>query len=295
MDTPEVTYVILNYNPNGSEHITPKFEECVHALYRNSDPSIKKEVIVIDQGSPESVVNSIHKLNVKYQFCEVLLARNVGISAGINMGFQMARGKRVALLTYDVLLTKGADKSCLALLDAHPEVWHVVPLSDKGDNPHQVHRVKEAFGSDTISVLPKGFEEAVLIELTVNYFSRTLLEKIGYFDERWMACQENIDYTFRTLLAGGKTVINREAYAWHYHNTSSRYVGRNHFYEGRYNGDPFADGRINKLWLDKWGPDINKDTRLDSWLVPPSAVIEKYKNAYGKNIFLGWPQEHKGE
>lgn len=288
---PQVTYFILNYNPNGSDKITPKFIQCVESLYANTDPTISKEVIVIDQGSPESERVVIEDLRKKFGFTSVLLPRNIGISAAINLGFRMGRGRVLCLVTYDVVVTRGLDKSCLSLINDNQNVWQVVPLSDVGDNPRQSLRLLAPFGSpDVEKLLPGGVEEAALVELTINFFSRKCIERIGYFDERWMACYENMDYTFRIMLDGGKTVINRGAFAWHHHNTSSKYVGRNHFYDGMYEGDPFADGRINNLWLTKWGNQVNNDMRFDSWRLPAPELIRKYKANYPGNVYLGREQ-----
>jgi GT2 family glycosyltransferase len=290
MDTPEITYIILNYNPNNSDQITPKFVQCVEALYRNTDPYIPKEVILIDQGSPDPVLQVIEGLRKQYGFTVVQQPKNIGISAGINLGFRMGKGKFLCLVTYDVIVTKGFDKSCLnAMKD--PSIFHLVPLSDKGDNPYQVFNTMVFFGSDYVTDrLPGGLIDAGLVELTVNFFSRKCIDQVGYFDERWMACYENMDYIFRTMLCGGRTVINRGAFAWHYHNTASKYVGRNHFYDGMYQGDPFADGRINRLWLDKWGDRINDDTRFDSWKIPSQDIIQKYSHNQTYQVYQGWPQ-----
>lgn len=292
MGTPDVTYIILDYNPYGSEEITPKFTQCVEALYRNSDPGVKKEVLVIEQGTHESALSANEALRKVHGFSHLILPANIGISRGINTGFQMGRGKVLALLTYDVLVTKGFDTTCLAAMERDATIWQQVPLSNVGDNPYQTYPVSLSFGTDDIAAaLPGGTQEAGLVELTLNFFSREGIGKVGYFDEHWMACYENMDYIFRIMLAGGRTVINRGAYAWHYHNTSSRYVGRNHFYEGYMKGDPFADGRVNRLWLEKWGFRINEDTHFDSWRIPPTPVLEKYRASHGGHIHLGWPQD----
>lgn len=288
MSIPDVTYVVLNYNPhNQTEHIQPRYEKTLEYLYRNSDPSINKQVIVIDQGCHPEITARSEELRKQYGFEHYILGRNVGISAGINLGFRMGRGRHIALLTYDVLLTKGCDTVCLRKLDTDPLAYHVVPLSNKSDQGPHMFRPQEPFGADVVTV-PGGVRQAIATELTVNYFSQECIRKVGFFDEKWKGCYENMDYMLRILLAGGKTIVELGAFAWHYHNTAATYIGKIQFYKDYMEGDIFANGELNKLWKVKWGTAFDDLDWSYSSRIP---IMTDRAQKFSMNVYLGWPQD----
>jgi hypothetical protein len=297
---PMVSYFFLYWNPYGDKKfIEPRFVQAVESLYRNCDPAISKEVFVICQGNPESTQETVRGLRKTYGFQLVELTKNIGLSAGINMGFNLSRGKYMAMFSQDVMMTKGCDTNVIRYMETDPNIMHVVPVSDKSDYPHQQCPVREPFGSDVVDIgrvqAIKGRPRmgAVCVEISLNYFSREILNTVGYFDERWKGCYECADYGVRTAMAGKAVIVSYESFIWHHLHTCSDYIGKLEIYADYLQGDPFADDRVGKLMWDKWSPTIRDESR---WYSPGSmdegrrqGLLSKYK----QHIYLPFNQDRK--
>lgn len=290
-NNPKVSYIILNWNPHGDlQFVHPRFLQTVEKFYKNCDPSISKEVILIDQGSPESVTKDIERLQKQHHFQAVYLTENIGLSGGVNLGFNMARGKYMCVLTYDVLITKGCDTECIRMMDNCPDVYELIPLTSKSDYPFQMAQVGAEFGTDEVRLPNRPTIDVVSTEMSMNFFRREVLQLVGYYDEYWKACFEVADYNLRIVLAGGKVRVCPNAFAWHYHNTSANYIGLLTAYDGVYGPDPLGDQTLYKKMMSKWSPRVKEEI---NWSAPYNLnedmrkhLLEKYK----ANIFLPYVQ-----
>jgi len=295
---PQVTYIIPYWDPHADDKfVMPRYVSTIEKLYANCDPNITKEVFVIDQGNPEKARQKTRELQKKYGFGVIELPSNLGVSGGINVGFNMARGKYIAILSSDVLMTKGCDTECILFMNATPNVYQTTPTADKSDYAHQMCPVNEPFASNEVNTLPimskKGnvATKSVCVELSLNYFRRECIKEIGYFDEIWKACFEIADYDVRIVLAGRDIAVIHSAYIWHWHNTSNQYIGLLEAYTGYLKGDPFQDQRIANIMWNKWSPDIRDETQWHKPMGISPAQIIALKEKYKHNIYLGYPQD----
>ena len=87
--SPLVSIIILNWN---GRELT---KSCLESIRKNTDYS-NYEIIVIDQGSKDNSIELFEK-----EFPEVRLFKNnknIGFSAGNNLGFRNANGKYLSLI-----------------------------------------------------------------------------------------------------------------------------------------------------------------------------------------------------
>jgi GT2 family glycosyltransferase len=285
------------WDPHGDEQfIIPRFEKVIHTFYRNVDTSYQKEFFVICQGNAPNSIEKARSLEKQYGFQTVILNQNRGLAGGVNVGFQLSRGKYMAVLSQDVLLTKGCDTTILAEMEANPQLYQVAPIADKSDYPHQRVQMTGEY-TDTVDVeriqaiKGKRLQGGTCIEVSLNYFPRTILKDVGYLDERWKGDYENADYGIRIAMAGKETAIHNGAFVWHMIHTTSDYIGRLEAYVGYIDGSSVSHGACEDLMWKKWSPTIRDESK---WYQPgsmPSTTRMILRSKYQQNVYLPYVQD----
>ena len=134
-------------------------------------------------------------------------------------------------------------------------IVHATPLTQKSEIPYQKIIVSEEFGFDVVK-LPKTMDvSCIAFELTVNFWNRKIFDEIGFFDERWKACYENLDFALRCFIQGGENIISGSSFVWHRHGTCYHNGLLNHAYDG-YMDNEMPHGLdhnlLGGLWRKKW-------------------------------------------
>jgi len=276
----DVTYGVLHYNPSLDAGATRAYINAVDSLAQNRSSSLRSEIFLIDQNSDQELTNTLAK---KYGFSSLCLNKNIGISRGINLLANMARGKYVSLVTSDVIFPQGLDERLMSVLDADPKIYQICPVSDNSSLDHQRS--------------PCAIEDGVLIpnlvqELTIQYWPRTVFDKIGYFDERWKACYENMDFALRAFLEGGSVVVDQRAFCHHEHNTTMKSGAIHHAYDGYMSMPNGLDHQpLLQMWRDKW-PNLERYmNHYDTFTKDMGQTRAAMFFAYSKNVYLPYVQE----
>jgi len=98
-DPPLVTVLVTTYNSN-PEYLNLTIESAINQDYPNL------EVLVIDDGSMPKVSNTVELINhhkVRYEYMQ-----HMGVPHGLNLGMKEAKGKYVALLDHDDILSENS-------------------------------------------------------------------------------------------------------------------------------------------------------------------------------------------
>lgn len=240
MSQVDVSYGILHYNPGEDKQARAAFSQALCSLAGNA--RLPHEVFVIDQGNSTDEVQYGMDLCRALGFNFVGLDYNIGISRGINLLANMSRGRYVSLVTSDVQFTNNLDVALVNTLETNKDIWQICPASDQSDIIYQ-RRDFQASG------IVRTFAQ----ELTIQFWPREVFRKIGYFDERWKACYENLDYAVRMFMAGGYAAISHDTFCPHDFHMSMRSGARDHAYEG-YAGmkSGFDQSVLQQLWEAKW-------------------------------------------
>ena len=276
----DVTYGVLNYNPAANEAATAAYIAAVESLAANRSKNLTSEVYLFDQASQPDLTESLAR---KHGFHAVLLRSNVGISRGINLLASMARGQYVSLVTSDVTFTPGLDDTLIAALRADPKIYQICPVSDNSSLDHQRS--------------PCAIEDGILVpnlvqELTIQFWPRTVFEKIGYFDERWKACYENMDFALRAFLEGGSVVVHQGAFCHHEHNATTKSGAIHHTYDGYIDmPDGLTHGPLMNMWLNKWPGLERYMNHYETFTKDMGQTRAAMFFAYSKNVYLPYVQE----
>jgi len=246
---PDITYFILDYNPRCQEQATTYLDLCMRSLYSNRNSSLTSEVYVIDQGNIYiDYKNELANKCSDYCFNFISLDENKGISGGINLAARLSRSPYLCLVTSDTIFTPALDTVLLGELEAHQDIYQITPAVDKGDVPYQV----QGYTNDTDPI------RCISQELTIQCWKREVFSMIGYWDERWLACYESLDYPLRLFLRGQMSAaITHKIACHHEHNTTLHNGSLADAYGGEFEHAP-----LRRMWDEKW-PNLDWDMMYD--------------------------------
>ncbi len=219
-----VSIIILNYN--GEEFL----ENCLESIFRET--KVNFEVIVVDNDSPDK---SGEKFSKKYKTCKFIInKKNVGVSEGLNIGIRNANGEFIVLLNNDLIV---APKWLDYLFDAYDE---------KGSGLYQPKFLKMRDRSiidsagNLINIFGFGFsrekgrkdhlqynkiEEIGFAAGTCLFCSKEIFDKVGLFDEKLFAYNEDLDLGWRAKLLNYKSYYVPKSIVYHYGSAQWRWSG----------------------------------------------------------------------
>jgi GT2 family glycosyltransferase len=117
-NTPELSIVILNFN---KAFLTV---QCLASIWYHTD-SCKYEIVVVDNGSEPEDVAMLEAVEGPFRLLR--LRRNHFFGEGNNIGVEAARGRFLALLNNDVIVTAGWLSPLLKALNEYPACGAAVP------------------------------------------------------------------------------------------------------------------------------------------------------------------------
>jgi GT2 family glycosyltransferase len=200
---PLLSVLILNYN--GEPFLRP----CLDSLRAQTLPGV--EVIVVDNASPDGSAEIVAR---EYPEVKLLrLAENLQFCGGNNAGLPLATGKYVAFLNNDTRVVPEWAAEIARAFQENPEVGAVACRMVLADQPE----VLDNAGTEWLSVLighkigwlqPAAdyAQERLLFGFCGGgcALRREVLAQVGSFDEDFQSHYEDVDLSFRVLLAGWK-------------------------------------------------------------------------------------------
>jgi GT2 family glycosyltransferase len=210
---PLVTVIILNFN--GRDML----RKCLQSVFKTDYPNC--EVIVVDNGSTDESCAMVER-----EFPHVQLIRNqknCGYSEGNNIGILHSIGEFIVLLNNDTVV--------------HPE-WLSELIREAKRNPECFYQPKILFvGSNRINsagncvqlfgfAFPRGMGEIDVGQYNekceVSYASgacvlasRRLVEDVGLLDEGFFTFYEDVNWGWRALMRGYRTIYVPSAVIHH--------------------------------------------------------------------------------
>lgn len=173
-----ISVVIPTYNRKNF------LKEAVESVLRQNN--VKKEVIVIDDGSTDGTSDLIKEYPVKYFFQE-----NKGPSSARNLGILNSKGKYISFLDSDDLWLENKLFHQLKFLKENIDfpIVHTNEIWIRNGKPlKQLKKHKKGGGNQFLRSL-----ELCVISPSSAMMKKDLFEKVGLFDEDFPACE---DYEF---------------------------------------------------------------------------------------------------
>lgn len=226
----KLSIVIPTYNAN--EWI----QGCIDSI-RQHGPRYDYEIIVVDDNSTDDTPEI-----VRQQFPDVRLfsnEKNVGFGKTANVGLRASAGEYVLVLNNDTWVHEGALERLIEYLDRHSSVGIVGPkvLSADGSLQQQCRRriptpaaallyftgVANLFPANprVAGYLMTASDENATTEVDAVsgaclMVRRAVMDQIHGFDEEYYLYGEDMDFCWRTKLAGWKVVYYPKAAITHF-------------------------------------------------------------------------------
>ena len=220
MTTVDVSIITVNYN---NAKLTLDF---VNSLVAKFPKQYTFEVIVIDNASTEPLSLQLETTfkTVDYPVIFHKSAINLGFGAGNMLGVQFAKGKYLAFINNDVIITEDCFSPLIDYLKANDDVAVCSPQQLNIDNKpvigfdyFQGFR-KELFGRSFIEKFIKNHPkrkdlpyktpfEVPALQGCFMFFKAEIFAKIGGFDTNLFLYFEEMDLCFRLKQLGYKSVL----------------------------------------------------------------------------------------
>ncbi|MBX7219088.1 MAG: glycosyltransferase family 2 protein [Blastocatellia bacterium] len=214
-EQPDVSVVVVSFNTRDL------LRDCLHTLAREAG-GVTYEVIVVDNASRDGSAEM-----VATEFPSARLIRsdiNLGFAAANNCGFAIATGRYVVLLNSDAFLRPGALQAAVTRMDADQQVaLGGGKLIGRDDSWQPSARTFPSVPNDFLCLsglsarFPKSRffgradrtwadpDEPAEVDWVPGAFSiirRSVLEEVGYFDERFFLYFEEVDLCRRMKAVG---------------------------------------------------------------------------------------------
>lgn len=222
----KVVAVVLNWN--GLEDTL----ECLRSLSRNDYPNL--EIIVVDNGSDDGSCPAI-----RAQFPNVVLienGRNLGFVRGNNIGLTagLSRGAELLLvLNNDTVLAPDCVSRLVEAIETDGRIGVVGPLMRRALRPDLIDmggdfnfwtgevRLRHFVSlAETAPTRPTPFDPNTIQPIDYVWgcglmVRAEVLQRVGLFDERYVAYYEDADFCMRARAAGYWTAVAVRAWMLH--------------------------------------------------------------------------------
>jgi GT2 family glycosyltransferase len=232
----ELSVVIVNYN------VAYFLEQCLNSCLKAAEHAAI-EILVIDNNS---VDGSEEMMRDKFpQISYIMNKENLGFSKANNQGMRLAKGKYLLLLNPDTVVEEFTFRKTIDFMNTHPDAGGLgvrmldgrgkfLPESKRG-LPTPMVAFFKIFGLSSIFPKSRTFGRYHLgylsefetheIEILSGAFMlmrKSVIDQIGLLDETFFMYGEDIDLSYRIILAGHKNYYFPETRIIHYKGESTK-------------------------------------------------------------------------
>lgn len=183
-------------------------ENCLESLTRQTYADM--EVIVVDNGSTDDTVKWITETHPA-SIC-IELPENIGFAGAVNRGIQGASGSEIVLMNNDTIAEPTWLEALVTAASEHPD-YHIFASKVIRDTDNRIDTVGDGFAIAGFGYKIGWMQSPDNPEFQISkrrfgasgcsvLYRRELFEDIGDFDESFFAFAEDLDLSFRALLAG---------------------------------------------------------------------------------------------
>ncbi|MFX1486630.1 MAG: glycosyltransferase family 2 protein [Promethearchaeota archaeon] len=210
MTEPLVSVIVLNWN--GKKFLS----KCLGSLLEQDYPNY--EVLLVDNGSTDGSIEFVkERLGKNSRLRLIALDENYGFAKGNNIGIKYAHGKYVIILNNDtevkrsfirklVKTAKSDDQigsvTC-KILSTDSRLWFSQKFTNRG---FIVPFFLQNLTRDRIRRISNVFRSNIGNAGCAVLYKKSVLNKIGYYDEDFWSNWEDYDLGYRINIAGFKSI-----------------------------------------------------------------------------------------
>lgn len=223
-------------------------KECLDSVIRYQPPVTRKkpttghrplvtEIIVVDNGSIDSSVNYLKKVAKDRTIRTIFLDQNWGFAGAVNKGIKKAKGKFILLLNSDTQIQKETLKEAVKFAENHPLAIIGLQLVNLDGSiqpsvyhfPSVMRAIKEFWlgQKDSYQKYYPLSKKPVAVDAVTGaamLIPRSVLKKVGLFDEKYFFYFEDLDYCRRVKKAGFNVYYLPLAKVFHHHGVAGKEI-----------------------------------------------------------------------
>jgi GT2 family glycosyltransferase len=225
----DISVIIVSFN---TKDLTL---QCINSIFTEGS-KLKKEVILVENGSSDGSVEALKKLENKIILIEN--SENLGFSKANNQGIKIHKGKFILLLNSDTILKERTLEKLVTFTRNKVKVGVVAPKllnPDGSDQPSvfnfpTVGRALQQYwlkvGKPLEKYIPQGSEPSKVEAVVMAAFLITpmALKKVGMLEERYFMFFEDLDYCRRVCKSGLDIYYLPDAEVFHHHGASGKTI-----------------------------------------------------------------------
>jgi len=256
METTTLSIIIPNFN--GKQFL----KVCLDSIKNQNH--IFYEVIIIDNASSDGSVQYIHE---NYpEFTLIQNKENLGFAAAVNQGIKSSSSEYIFLLNNDVELEQDSISNLLKCIKKDKNIFGVSSkmiqytdrskMDDAGDE-YTILGWTRKVGDGKSPELYNAERETFSVCAGAALYRKSILDELGYFDEKFFAYMEDVDISYRARIRGYKCVYCPDAVVYHFGSGTSgsrynefkiRLAARNNVYVP-YKNMPWPQLALNGIFL----------------------------------------------
>lgn len=242
----DVSILIVNWNT------CPYLKQALQSI-QDTVRDIEYEVVVVDNASRDGSAAMVRRDFPRFRLIES--PRNLGFARGNNQALAAARGQYVLVMNPDVVLDPGTVKGLVAFAEDHPDAGVLSPKLLNPDRTFQSFYGRIPTLSTVFFLYTRigiwmdrrllggrmrrreryenygDFEEVLSFTdggagFSCSLIPRTVIEKIGFMDERFPVFFNDGDFGMRLFRAGYRAYLLPHVKAVHYGGSSVKQLDR---------------------------------------------------------------------
>jgi len=198
---PSISVIIPSYKDGKNNFETLK--KTIKSVKKQNYPNL--EIIVVVDGSKDGTEEFVKNQKIKY----IINKKNLGLAKSLNKGIKISKGEIVITLHSDIELVGDDWIEKIVKIFKNPKIaggtGNPIPKFDK--RPSILERVNlyfvGAYGTRKVKcIIQKG-----MLANKCDAYKKSVLKKIGYFNERYKVSGEDLDLALKIKKAGYKMVL----------------------------------------------------------------------------------------
>lgn len=236
---------VVTPNYNGEKFLKTYFDSL-----NNNKESIG-EVILVDNGSNDGSIEFIENYSKNLDFPVIIIrnTKNLGFAKAVNQGILKSSYPYIFLLNNDTEVKKHSIAPLIDLISSEEDIFSVASkmlqfsnknlIDDAGDEYNILAWTKKTGENQPTENYNKVYEIFSSCAGAAMY-NKSILEKIGLFDENFFAYMEDVDLSYRAKINGYKNLFCPESVVYHIGSATSG---------SRYNEFKVKLAARNNVWL----------------------------------------------
>ncbi|WP_286316839.1 glycosyltransferase family 2 protein [Romboutsia ilealis] len=208
-----IDIVIPNYN--GNKYL----KKCIDSLYSQTYCNFR--IIIVDNASTDSDYKWLNPYN---NLIFKKLDENYGFDKAVNEGIKLSNSEYIVLLNNDTVAKENWLEELVTCIEREKNIFSVCSkmimynekdfIDDAGDEYNLLGWTLKRGDGERISKYNKT-EEVFSSCAGAAIYRRSILDKIGYFDEHFFAYMEDVDISYRAKIYGYKNIYCADAQIYH--------------------------------------------------------------------------------